>query len=66
MRRGSKPNKGKQALVFWAFISIFRNVTMSEEIRTVGYDFEQIVTTSVFSLPELQAGCSRDREQGRM
>ena len=30
---------------------------MSEEIRAVGYDFEQIVTTSGFSLSEQQAGC---------
>ena len=33
---------------------------MSEEVRTVGYDFEQIVTISVFSLFKQQAGCSRE------
>ena len=33
---------------------------MSEEVRTVGYDFEQIVTISVFPLFKQQAGCSRE------
>ena len=61
MGRGSKPNKeSKQVLLFCAFMAICWNVTMSEEIRTVGFDFEQIVTTSLFSLSEPQVGCSRE------
>ena len=61
MGRGNKPNKeGKQVLVFCAFMAICWIITMCEEIRTVGYDFEQIVTTSVFSLSEQEAGCSRE------
>ena len=61
MGRGNKPNKeGKQVLVFCAFMATCWNITMCEEIRTVGYDFEQIVTTSVFSLSEQEAGCARE------
>ena len=33
---------------------------MSKERRNVGHDFKQIVTTSVFSLSEQKAGCSRE------
>ena len=66
MANESKPNKeSKQALKFCAFMAICWNVTMSEEIRTVGYDLAQILTTSVFSLSEQQAGCSRDSRARR-
>ena len=46
-------------------MAICWNVTMSEEIRTVGYDLAQILTTSVFSLSEQQAGCPRDSRARR-
>ena len=61
MGRGSKLGiEGEQVLVFCAFMAICWDATMSEEIRTVGYDFEQILSTSVFSLSDQQAGCSRE------
>ena len=41
-------------------MAICWNITICEEIRIVAYDFEQIVTTSVFSLPEQETGCSRE------
>ena len=41
-------------------MAICWNITMCEEIRTVGYEFEQIVTTSVFFLSEQEARCSRE------
>ena len=62
MGRGSKTNEeGKHVLVFCAFRASCWNVTMSEEKRTLGYDnIEQIVPSSVFSLSEQQAECSRE------
>ena len=61
MGRGNKPNKeGKQVKVCCAFMAICWNITMGEEIRTVGYYFELIVTTSVCSFSEHEAGCSRE------
>ena len=61
MGRGNNPNKeGNQVLVFCAFMAICWNITMCEEIRSVGYEFQQIVTTSVFSFTEQEAGCSRE------